>query len=125
MPGLLAIATITAMLAIVLGVVFYAGDVRLFVRRHLPAPSVPAGPPIEVLAADLRRLRNAVLTLAPDTSHVRREATHAAYDDALGQACLALDLPDTLTGLAPGPDREAERLRVEAELEAAGLRLTT
>ena len=56
---------------------------------------------------------------------VRRNATLAAYDDALVQACLALGLPDTLTGLPPGTDREAERLRVESLLEAAGLRFTS
>jgi hypothetical protein len=63
--------------------------------------------------------------VAPGTSLVRRNATLAAYDNALAQACLALGLPDTLTDLPPGTDREAERLRVEALLEAAGLRFTS
>lgn len=125
LSGVLGVVAVTAMLAIVLWVVFYAGSARLFVRRHLPAPPAPAGPPIEALAADLKRLRAATRSVAPGTSLVRRNATLAAYDDALVQACLALGLPDTLTALPPGTDREAERLRVEALLEAAGLRFTS
>ncbi|WP_207769258.1 hypothetical protein [Nocardioides currus] len=122
MPGLLAIAAITAMLALVLWVVFYGSAARLFVRRHLPGPTVPGGPPIERLVADLTRLRAATLAVPPGTSQVRRSAATAAYDDALAQACLALGLPDTLTGLPAGTDREAERLCVESLLEEAGLR---
>jgi hypothetical protein len=125
LSGVLGLAVVTAMLAIVLWVVFYGGSARLYVRRHLPAPTTPAGPPIEALAADLKRLRAATRSVAPGTSLVRRNATLAAYDDTLVQACLALGLPDTLTGLPPGTDREAERLRVEALLEAAGLRFTS
>lgn len=123
--GVLGVAAVTAMLVIVLWVVFYGGDARIFVRRHLPPPTRPAGPPIETLAADLRRLRTATLEVKPGTSRVRRDAAQAAYDDALVQACLAVDLPDTLTDLPPGTDREAERLRVEALLEEAGLRFTS
>lgn len=124
-PAVLGVLAITALLFVVLWVVFYAGDAWLVVRRHLPPPTGPTGRPIEALAADLRRLRAATLHTPPGTSYVRRSATVAAYDDVLVQACLALDLPDTLFGLSPGTDREAERLRVEALLEAAGLRLTS
>lgn len=124
LAGVLAVAAITAMLALVLWVVFYGSAARIFVRRHLPARAAPAGRPIEALAVDLRRLRAATLRAEPGSSHVRRSATVAAYDDVLVQACLALGLPDTLSGLPLGTDREAERLRVEALLEAAGLRLT-
>lgn len=123
--GVLGIVVVTAMLVAVLWVVFYGADARLFVRRHLPAPAAPSGRPIEALAADLRRLRAATLHVSPGASHVRRSATVAAYDDVLVEACLALGLPDTLSGLPTGTDREAERLRVEALLEAAGLRFTS
>ena len=89
-------------------------------------PHRPAGrSPDRALVADLKRLRAATLEVEPGTSHVRRNATLAAYDDALVQACRALGLPDNLTDLPPGTDREAERLRVEALLEAAGLRFTS
>jgi len=120
--GILTIAIGTALIAVIIWAVLH-GDAT--VRAHRPAPPAPAGPPIETLAVDLRRLRTATQTPAPGASRVRRVATLAAYDDALAQACLALDLPDTLSALRPGPDREADRLRVEAQLEAAGLRFTS
>jgi hypothetical protein len=53
----------------------------------------------------------------------RRTATTAAYDDLLLEAARALDVDDTLTGLRPGADRDAERLRVEHLLREAGLQL--
>lgn len=124
LTGVLGVLAITAMLAIVLWVVFYGSAARIFVRRHLPPPTAPAGPPIEVIAADLARLRAATVSAPPGTSHVRRVATLAAYDDALAQACVALGLPDTLSELPLGTDREAERLRVEVLLETAGLKFT-
>lgn len=120
--GVLAVVGITLVLALVLWVVLYGSAARIFVRRHLRPPTTPAGPPIEEIARDLTRLRAAVLSSAPGTSHVRRVATLAAYDDALAQACVALGLPDTLSDVPLGTDREAERLRVETVLEEAGLR---
>ena len=51
----------------------------------------------------------------------RRTGTLAAYDDVLLEACRAVDLPDTLTGLAEGTERDAERLRLEFLLDRAGL----
>ena len=88
-----------------------------------PEPPVPAGPPLDVLARDLRRLAVLTRTPPPDQSHVVRSGAVAAYDDALGQACAALDLPDTLGPLRPGPERDAERLRVEWLLRQRGLEL--
>jgi hypothetical protein len=46
----------------------------------------------------------------------------AAYDDALLDACRALDLSTDLSTLPEGVERESERLRVEYELERAGIR---
>lgn len=124
LQGVLGVVLVTAMLVAVLWVVFYGSAARLFVRRRLQSPTAPAGPPIERLARDLTRLRAATLSPAPDSSHVRRVATLAAYDDALAQACVALGIEDTLSEVPLGTDREAERLRVEMMLEAAGLRFT-
>ncbi len=126
--GILTVLACTAMFVAVLSVVFY-GDaiVRVLVRlgRALrivaPPPPTAAGPPIGILSADLRRLRMATLHPTPGQPQVRRVATLAAYDDALGDACAALGLPDTLSDLPPGPDREAERLRVEWLLHEQGL----
>jgi hypothetical protein len=121
--GLLTIAAGTAVVALALWVVLNGEAALRLVRRS--APPKPVGPPIEALAADLRRLRTAVQTLAPGTSQVRRAATVAAYDDVLAQTCRALGLADTISDARPGRDRDVERLRTEAMLEAAGLRFMT
>ena len=55
------------------------------------------------------------------TSMARRTGTLAAYDDVLLEACRAVDLPDTLSGLPEGTERDAERLRLEFLLDRAGL----
>jgi len=102
-------------------------DEHLGLRR----PSDPAedaaphlrGRPIEQLAADLRRLRVAVAT------DQRRSATHQlanriAYDQLLMQACQMLNVPHELRKNTAGPERDIERLRVEAELERAGIVLS-
>ena len=82
------------------------------------------GMPIEQLAADLRRLRTAV------ANDQQRSATHqlanrVAYDQLLMQACEMLDIPHGLGRKTAGPERDIERIRVEAELERAGVVLTT
>jgi hypothetical protein len=77
-------------------------------------------PPIEQIAAELRRLnrqRSGGLTLE---SERWLAAVHKAYDAWLWAACRRLDVAECLTRLA-GDERDAERLRVERELEAAGL----
>jgi hypothetical protein len=51
----------------------------------------------------------------------RRRGTAAAYEDLLVQAAHALGVPDTLSDLREGTDREAERLRLEHVLREAGL----
>ncbi len=81
------------------------------------------GRPVEQLAADLRRLRVAVAT------DQRRSATHqlanrVAYDQLLMQACQMLNVPHELVKNTAGPERDIERIRVEAELERAGIVLS-
>ena len=102
-----------------------AGLVALVLRRvrtHLsPPPPEPSVPAIEDVAAALRRVRPLVLAPAPGTPMARRRGTTAAYDDLLGQAARALWVPDLLTDLREGTDREAERLRLEHLLREAGL----
>jgi hypothetical protein len=99
-------------------------------RRRLSGPGDTGeaaphlrGRPIEQLAADLRRLRLAVAT------DQRRSATHqlanrVAYDQLLMQACQMLNVPHQLTNNTAGPQRDIERIRVEAELERAGIVLS-
>ena len=116
--------------AVILVVLYHAAIVRVLVRvarwLHLvpPPPPVPEGPPIGKLARDLRRLRAATLHHEAGESQVRRVAAVAAYDQALADACRELEIPDTLTELPLGTDRDAERLRIEWLLEQRGLRLT-
>ena len=111
------------MLALVLWVVFYGSAARIYVRRHLPPPTTPAGPPIEAIAADLKRLRAATLSSHPAraTSVARprwRRTTMRWPRHVWPSAC------PTPCPAAAGTDREAERLRVETLLEAAGLRFS-
>ena len=92
-------------------------------RLGLVAPLVaqPEGPPLEELAATLRRLHPAVRSPRAETTTVRQQGILAAYDGVLVAAAAALDVPTTLTELPDGLDHEAERLRVEHELQQAGL----
>jgi hypothetical protein len=92
-------------------------------RRVVPAPEQPTGLPIERIARNARRLHAELATLPSGTPMARRLGLASAYDDLLVEACRALQVPDTLSGMAPGPERELERLHVEQELEDVGLRL--
>jgi hypothetical protein len=87
---------------------------------HRPAEA-PAGPPIEEVAADLRRLGRQ-RSGAASSSPFWFAAVERAYDERLTLACRELEIPQYLTELA-GIDLDIERLRVEGQLEAAGLRL--
>jgi hypothetical protein len=84
-------------------------------------PDAPAVPPIERIAADLRRLRRQRTGIAL-RSPVWFSAVEKAYDERLRLACGQLDIAGHLDELT-GVDREIERVRMEGELEAAGLTL--
>jgi hypothetical protein len=95
-----------------------------------PLPAEPAltvaddeRPTIEQIAADLHRLGNQRLGVAT-RSQVWQTAVTRAYDEQLGLACHCLGIAEHLAELQ-GVDREIERLRVEGELQAAGMRLPT
>jgi hypothetical protein len=82
-------------------------------------PAERAGPPIEQVAADLRRLARQRLDLA-GRSAVWHAAIERAYDDRLATACRELRLEQHLAELS-GVDLEIERVRVEGTLQRAGL----
>ena len=126
--GLLWLLGWTAVIAAALALVVYAPEILALAdrlrRRVSPVePPAPTTRAIEDVARSLRRLRREVLAPAPGAPMARRAAALAAYDDLLLEAARALGVADTLSALPPGTDREAERLRVEHLLRAAGLRL--
>jgi hypothetical protein len=92
-------------------------------RLGLVAPLVeqPSGPPLQDLVATLRRLHPAVRSPRPETTTVRQHGIVAAYDGVLVAAAAALGVPTSLADLPQGLDHEAERLRIEHELQQAGL----
>lgn len=96
-------------------------DYRVLHERVVepPVPAAPTGPPIEQIAADLRRLgrqRTGIATRSP----VWFAAVQRAYEERLVQACRSLGVVQHLNELT-GLDREIERVRMEGELQAAGL----
>ncbi|MEJ8280427.1 hypothetical protein [Pseudonocardia spirodelae] len=100
-------------------------------RRRRPPPPRPAGPPLERLVADLRRLDAQRRGPLPPT-RVRRLALLAAYDDVLLDVCRAVGVEDpplrahVEAGGVQGAldaERDLARLRTEAEIEATGVRI--
>jgi hypothetical protein len=98
-------------------------------RRHggharLVAPS---GPPLERLAADLRRLRRQ--RADQHRSRVQREGARLAYEDVLRDTARALgihhQLPGSRAGRSGGLVHELELLRLEQAILDAGLVLST
>lgn len=126
--GLLVIAVETLLACALLGAVLYQREAatvcRWLLRRLSPEPEPLVGPPIERIAGNVRRLRAELATVPAGTPMARRVGLSRAYDDALADACRALGVPDTLSTLPPGLERDSERLHVEHELEEVGLRLT-
>ena len=90
-------------------------------RRRDRQPTVPRRRPVEVVAADLRRL-SAQLAMVPSGAPlVRWQALWAAYDEVLVEAAELLGVVQTLETTPAGTPRDIERLRVQAALEGAGL----
>src|SRR5215203_2989248 len=91
-------------------------------RRNLRAMRRQQGVPLEQVAANLRRLRG-VLTVDAHRS-VHQIGNRAAYDQVLIQASEMLQIEHDLAKRSAGMERDIERLRVEAELERAGVVLS-
>ncbi len=92
-------------------------------RRNIKALRRQSGTPIEQLAADLRRLRAAVGADA-HRSAAHQMGNRLAYDRVLTQVCAMLDIEHDLSTDLRGLERDIERVRVEAELERAGVVLS-
>jgi hypothetical protein len=127
LAGLGVIALVALGCGATVGGVLYQAEIvqgiRRLVGRFSPPPTTPEGPPIERIGGDARRLRRELLAMAPEMPMARRIGLQLAYDDVLVDACTALEVANTLTVLPLGAERDAERLYVEHELDAAGLRL--
>jgi hypothetical protein len=95
--------------------------IRLDKTFAAPPAAEPVGPPIQQIAADLRRLGQQRVGIAT-RSPVWFAAVEKAYDERLRLACRELSIDEHLDELV-GIDREIERVRVEGELQAAGLPL--
>lgn len=91
-------------------------------RREVRALRRQRGVPIERVAADLRRLRGVIAVEGHSAAH--HLGNRLAYDRVLAQACTMLDIQHALAEATVGMERDIERLRVEAELERAGLILS-
>ena len=91
-------------------------------RRNLRAMRRQQGVPLEQVAANLRRLRGVLIVDAHRSVH--QIGNRAAYDQVLIQASEMLQIEHDLAKRSAGMERDIERLRVEAELERAGVVLS-
>jgi hypothetical protein len=92
---------------------------RAMTRATASEPSEPSDPPIERVAADLRRLGRQRLDIA-SRSPVWHTAVQRAYDDRLTVASRELHIEQHLAELT-GVDLDIERVRVEGALQRAGM----
>ena len=90
-------------------------------RRAERRSAVPGRRPVEVVAADLRRLSGQLAVVPSGAPLVRWQALWAAYDEVLGEAAELLGVAHVLETTPIGTSRDIERLRVQAALEGAGL----
>jgi hypothetical protein len=90
-------------------------------RRRTVAHAEPGRRPLQVVAADVRRLGRQIALVPAGAPMARRRALAAAYEDVLIEAALLLDVPNDLRTAPPGPVRDAARLRLLADLQEAGL----
>lgn len=92
-------------------------------RRAVKLLTRQRGVPLERLVADLRRLRSAVGTDSK-RSAAHQMGNRMAYDQLLMQTCEMLEITHELHEDSSGFDRDIERIRIEAELERAGVMVT-
>lgn len=90
-------------------------------RRRPPPPPASTRRPLQVIAADLRRLSRQLALVPAGASLVRWQALWAAYDEVLTEAADALEIPHDLPATPTGLPRDFERVRLITALEDAGL----
>ncbi len=95
---------------------------RVLLRLGLRAPvPEPGCRPVEVIAADVRRLARRFRSPAEGARFAKVEGYRRAYDAVLVEACDVLDVANLVGVLPPGSELDRERSRVEEALDAAGL----
>jgi hypothetical protein len=95
---------------------------RYVLRSNRVHPNIdPTRRPLEVVAADLRRLSRQLALVPAGAPLVRWRALWFAYDAVLTEAAQLLEVPHDLPGTPVGIARDIERLRVVSALEGAGL----
>lgn len=125
--GLLEFLAVLALVCAVLWLLahlndLFDGGVLLARRLHvLPEPTSVTRHPIERVAADIRRIGQTLDEMPERTPWTRRRGVLAAYDNALADACRALEIPQQLCDLPLGTERDLHRIVVEGRLEMAGL----
>lgn len=90
-------------------------------RRQVAAHPESGRRPLQIVAADVRRLGRQLALVPSGAPMARRRALTAAYEDVLMEAALLLDVPHDLRTASLGPARDAARLRLLADLQEAGL----
>ena len=127
MAALTPLLVLLVVLAAVLGLVdrWLSTGTLTSSRGHLqPArPSVPmtGRRPLQVVAADLRRLARQLALVPAGAPLVRWQALWTAYDAVLMEAAEQLEVEHELGATCVGMPRDIERLRVLATLESVGL----
>jgi hypothetical protein len=121
--SILQIAAMTAALAAVFG---GTGPLLRWIGRLIDRPRQAREPrterrPIQVVAADVRRLARQLSLVPAGAPMARRRALAAAYDDVLIEAAALLEIPHVLRATPDGQARDIERLRLLAALEGSGL----
>lgn len=91
-------------------------------RAPEPDPISATRRPIQLVAADLRRLSRQLALVPSGSTLVRWKALWAAYDGVLIEAAEMLEVAHELSEQpAAGVARDVERVRVLAALEGAGM----
>lgn len=119
----LALVAITIMICIpivtILGYDYLTGRYDSALERRLNRRKPTSGAGRQQAAAEVRRLRAAVV--AEKWHNLRQRALLLeAYDQALARACWMLDIEQQLGTGGTILDHELERVRVEAQLQDAG-----
>ena len=124
MPALTPMLSLLVVLAVGLHLVdrwLSAGTLVWRRAAHRPAATESARRPLQVVAADLRRLSRQLALVPSGAPLVRWQALWTAYDAVLMEAAEQLEVVHELTATCVGTPRDIERLRIVAALEGAGL----